>query len=163
MIQNQPGDYIVTLREFQIKLKEDDSGNIFYTLITYEGKHYHTTISPIAETFWRLPQSKCNVFSKVIIFKHVLILLYTYMSIFKPIQRLNNYFLSEMFSVVCLYIEENVQKLKKMKMCFYQSSISLLLFLIVISPIHFFPTVQNCDPVTHTCIYSIFPHYHAPS
>ena len=32
------------------------------------------------------------------------------------------------------------------------------------SPIHyFFSIVQHGDPNTHTCIYSFFSHYHAPS
>ena len=39
----------------------------------------------------------------------------------------------------------------------------LLFFLILISPIQFFSTVQHGDPVTHTHTHSIFAHYHAPS
>ena len=37
----------------------------------------------------------------------------------------------------------------------------LLFFLIVISPIHFFSTVQHGDPVTHTCTHSIFADLHS--
>ena len=36
------------------------------------------------------------------------------------------------------------------------SSLSSFFFLIVISPIQFFYTVQHGDPVTHTCIHSFF-------
>ena len=33
----------------------------------------------------------------------------------------------------------------------------LNLFFIVISPTHFFPTVQHEDPVTHTCTHNFSP------
>ena len=39
----------------------------------------------------------------------------------------------------------------------------LIIFLIVNSPIHFFPTVQHGNPVTYTYTHSIFVHYRAPS
>ena len=35
-------------------------------------------------------------------------------------------------------------------------TLTLLFFLVVISPIHFFPLVQHCDPVIHTCTHSFF-------
>ena len=50
--------------------------------------------------------------------------------------------------------------------CKYTSqhwTIYLGIFLIVISPIHFFSTIQHGDPVTHTCTHFIFTHYHTPS
>ena len=45
----------------------------------------------------------------------------------------------------------------------YVLFIYLFIYLIVISPILFFSTVQHGDPVTHTYIYSIFSHYRVPS
>ena len=40
---------------------------------------------------------------------------------------------------------------------------TFLFFLIDISPIQFFSTAQQGDPVTHICTHSVFSNYHAPS
>ena len=68
---------------------------------------------------WELAKSKHNVFSKVIIFKHLFILLYTYIDVLDPKQRLNNYFPmgNTLFHVYIETEDEHHHKVKKMKMC----------------------------------------------
>ena len=39
----------------------------------------------------------------------------------------------------------------------------IFIFVIVISTIQFFSTVEHGDPVIYICIHSFFTHYHAPS
>ena len=45
--------------------------------------------------------------------------------------------------------------------CFF--NFYLFNYLFFPNTLHFFSTVQQGDPVTHTCIHSFFSHYHASS
>ena len=67
---------------------------------------------------------------------------------------------------VCVYVYIYIYVVQDKSFDSYDDffdSLLFLFFLIVLSPIQFFSTIQHGDPVTHTCIRFFSSHYNAPS
>ena len=70
---------------------------------------------------------------------------------------------SNLFHCVVFFFSHPVDQSVFLQLSLHMTLPHFYYFLIVISPIKFFSTVQHGDPVTYTCTHSIFTHYHAPS